>query len=348
MRAALNLLLLIPFLFAGCSAFEVWPENPQPGDVLTISGSASPGEEIVLRSNFSMQLPVTAGRYEYQARVEVPRKPNRFAVTARGVQDMNLGVKMGLWITKSFSASGGKASVSHSDIFPGEYELKVFGQALSGTSRVDLDVSAETTAVADAAGQYRQEIDTTGIPAGDYRIEILGQSRTVHLGSSEDCDYPSESDSGRRDHQAAGVPRPAQREITPQVVAWYAGQIGLDPNDPEQHELAEERLRFRITGGYWRVIARGDPLTEQAGDCEQDYCLVRGTDACTVCREKEMLTLERAPEKEIIGNNSFIKCSDNLSGTGHYDEEASLGENKGFISRIVDWIRVMLAGLNGG
>jgi hypothetical protein len=28
------------------------------------------------------------------------------------------------------------------------------------------------------------------------------------------------------------------------------------------------------------------PLTEQTEEYERDYCLVRGIDACTVCREK--------------------------------------------------------------
>jgi hypothetical protein len=39
MKAALNLLLITFFLLMGGSAFEVSPENPQTGDVLTVSGT---------------------------------------------------------------------------------------------------------------------------------------------------------------------------------------------------------------------------------------------------------------------------------------------------------------------
>jgi hypothetical protein len=51
---------------------------------------------------------------------------------------------------------------------------------------------------------------------------------------------------------------------------------------------------------------------------------------------------------ETAGNSSTVADMDSYVITSPYDKETSFGENKEFISRIADWIRVMLAGLNGG
>jgi hypothetical protein len=90
--------------------------NPGPGEEIAISGIADPNEEVRLHSSFQMDLPVLGGRYEYETSVEIPQKPNRFTVTARNVKDLSAGVKMVIWITKRFEASGGVATVSQSDV----------------------------------------------------------------------------------------------------------------------------------------------------------------------------------------------------------------------------------------
>jgi len=345
MRGALLLSILL--IFAVCSAFEVSPENPRPGDSLIISGTASPGEEVVLRSSFAMHLPVASGRYEYQAKVEIPQKPNRFTVRANDVQDMNLGVKMGIWITKGFSASGKAASVSQQDIPPGSYELKIFGQALPGASTVEVDVSAETTVRADSSGKYRLAINTAGIPAGDYRIESAGQSKTIRLGDARESTPSGSSGSGGAEWTASTSSPPVRQEITPQVVTWYANQIGLDSDDPQQRDQAEARLKSLVKEDYWRVISRGDPLTEQAGNCQQDFCLVRGIDACTICREKEMLSQNLPEKNQTAQNSSRAYEPEGLTGQSIDPQRANL-DQEGFISRILDWIKNMLARFIGG
>ena len=82
-----------------------------------------------------MNLPVTAGKYEYETTVEIPQKPNRFTVAARNVEDFNAGVKLGIWITKSFKADGGTARISQGDVPPGRYNLKMFGRGSAGIDR---------------------------------------------------------------------------------------------------------------------------------------------------------------------------------------------------------------------
>jgi hypothetical protein len=163
-------------------AFELSPVNPAPGQEVTLTGMAKPGEELSFQSSFTMNLPVAGGEYEYETTVQVPQKPNRFTVSANNVQDFNAGVKFGIWITKSFQASGGTARISQADVPPGRYNLKMFGKALPGSTQIPVNIEAQTQVKADSAGKYELAIDTTGIPAGDYRIQGAGDVKTISLG----------------------------------------------------------------------------------------------------------------------------------------------------------------------
>jgi hypothetical protein len=328
----LALLLLISI----GSGFEVSTSNPNPGDKVILSGIASPGGQVSLRSSFTMNLPVAAGQYEYETRLDVPQKPNRFTLTVRKVKDFNAGVKIGIWITKGFAASDGTVTFSQADVPPGTYDLKMFGEALPGSSQVPVEVVAETTVEADSQGKYGMVIDTSGIPGGDYRIEGAGDSKTIHIGGSSETSQTSQSTSSGDDGgNTYTEPKPAPVEITSPVIKWYASQIGLSINNSSQYDTAEKRLKERLSGGYWQVIARGDPMTEEAGNCEQDYCLVRGIDACRICREKDaQLKSINLSEKPRLESNISLQ---NLSKPSRIDTE-----NKNSIDTIIDWIEGLL------
>lgn len=339
------LILIIFTLLSICSAFDLSPAHPSPGDKITLTGTASPSEEVSLRSSFTMNLPVAAGQYEYETSVEIPQKPNRFKVTARNVQDFNAGVKLGIWITKSFPASSGTASISQSDVPPGRYSLKMFGEAQPGSTVVPVEVVAETKIAADSSGKYTLDIDTSGIPVGDYRIEGAGDSKTIHLGgaglvststssngngwSGDGDDNNSKASSAKQ----AAKPVPINRE----TVLWYAQQTGLTIENSSQYDEAEKILKKRLSGGYWKIIARGDPLTEEAGDCLQEYCLVRGVDACTVCREKDIILKGNQSSKQSDQNELRRSSPKNQS-----QQTAEPMEEKGLLSRFTDWIGGLL------
>ena len=168
-------------------AFDVSSSNPSPGEKVTLTGTANPGQKVDFQTSFQMDLPVNSGNYEYVANgVDIPQKPNRFEVDATGVKDLNLGIKIGIWISKGFTATNGKASISHSDIPPGRYDLKVFGEALSGANSVNLKVVAGTAVNADSAGKYSLDIDTSGIPSGAYKIQGAGETRTIQVGGVQE------------------------------------------------------------------------------------------------------------------------------------------------------------------
>jgi|WetSurMetagenome_2_1015567.scaffolds.fasta_scaffold01215_18 hypothetical protein len=325
-------LILLPLILLsiGCG-FDVSPTNPNPGDRITLNGMASPDEQVSLRSSFSMDLPVTAGQYEYATRVDIPQKPNRFTVTAKNVQDFNAGVKLGIWITKGFPASSGMARISQADVPPGEYDLKMFGNALPGSSVIPVTVEAETLVMADSEGKYVLDIDTSGIPAGEYRIEAAGVTKTIQIGSKSSSSRSASIAKDDDDDTKAVDFKPTEKpvEITPYVVRWYANYTGLRIENSSQYDEAEELLKKRLKGGYWKIISKGDPLTEEAGDCQQEYCLVRGADACTICREKDkILNPEKSSQKPKGGP---------LNGSEIGGPESNPPQ-KNLISRLLEWI----------
>lgn len=360
--AALALLLIIAIISLS-SAFDVSPSNPQPGDKITLTGIASPGEIVNLRSSFQMDLPVSGGRYEYATSVEIPQKPNRFTVTARNVKDLNAGVKMVIWITKRFQSQGGVATISHADVPPGRYNLKMFGDASDGASTVPVKVEAETGVKADSTGSYSLVIDTSGIPAGDYSIEGGGDSKTIRIGSASAT--PSARYSGSGSESSGGesssdtsysytTESPKSVSITPEIIRWYAAKTGLNPDDPDKYAEAEKNLRNRLKGGYWLVIAKGSPMTEEAGNCDEDYCLVRGIDACTTCREKDtLIKLENdssKPQRYLDAIKEEIADKENQTSLENQSQEtpaqavSSIQEKKGYIDGLLQWILQLIWG----
>ena len=347
------IIVIAIFIFVSlCSAFDLSPANPNSGDRITLSGSASPGERLSFHSSFSMDLPVAGGQYEYETAVEIPKKPNRFTVTARNVKYLNAGVKLGIWITRQFPASGGIASISHADVPPGKYDLKMFGEALAGSTSVPVEVVAETTAQVDSEGKYELVIDTSGIPAGDYRIEGAGDLKTIRIREPSATSISAASQQNRGDgggdggddHVSSADKKETQVEITPKVIQWYAIEIGLKVENKSQYDEAERLLNKRLSGGYWKVIAQGEPLTEEAGNCEQEYCLVRGVDACTVCREKDMRIKNKSSvNQNITSDSDATKGEKSLSRNISTPQSGESSLEKGFIGMIINWVKGLLS-----
>ncbi|MGE4381512.1 MAG: hypothetical protein AB7E62_11315 [Methanothrix sp.] len=177
---AINLMLIFILISPGTS-FELSADSVTAGENLIITGTSEPNSENTFISSFTMNLPVTSEKYSYETEVKVPNKPNRFTVTAKNVQNLDAGVKMGIWITKSFESRDGVVHLSAADIPTGRYKLKVSGSAMPGANEVPITIEAETGVLSDSSGSYKLVIDTTGIPEGDYLIEGDGDEKTVRI-----------------------------------------------------------------------------------------------------------------------------------------------------------------------
>jgi hypothetical protein len=121
--------------------------------------------------------------YEYNMEsIHIPKKPNDFNVTARGVKNLNIGLKKfsepsqiesvekytRTWITSQFDAKDGTATASTDLISPGSYHVKIFGDAGENISEVDLELTAVKKVIVN--GRFELLINTTGLPSGNYSI----------------------------------------------------------------------------------------------------------------------------------------------------------------------------------
>jgi len=189
-----------------------------------------------LQSSFQMDLPVSGGRYEYETSVEIPRQPNRFTVSASNIKDLGVGVKMVIWLTKSFAAPGGTATLSQSNVPPGRYTVKLFGESLPGAASVSVKVSADTTVQADTKGQYSLVLDTAGVPAGDYVIAEGGETRVIHLGAT------AESESSQPSAPAPTLPT-AIRDASTLYTNGFTTRLGSELTDAQ------------VQSGAWKPVS---------------------------------------------------------------------------------------------
>jgi hypothetical protein len=355
MKSAFILITIFVSIFISLGlSFELSSANIEPGQEIVLTGMAKPGSQLSFQSSFTMNLPVTAGKYEYEATVEIPQKPNRFTVAARNVEDFNAGVKFGIWITKNFKASGGTARISQADVPPGRYNLKIFGTALPGSREIPVTVEAETQVQADSAGKYNLAIDTSGIPAGDYRIAGAGDEKVIRMGSGSSSSISTssevggesegagskESDIGKANGEKSSIKTTAKPvEINQETVRWYARQMGLNYENSSQYDAAEKLLKERLRGGYWKIIARGEALTEEAGNCPQEYCLVRGVDACTVCRDRDLVLRGSTSSNNSSLNATPLPALPSKQSPPLATEPV---QKENFVSMFLDWIRQLL------
>ena len=177
------LLLLSPPL-ADCKVVEldVTPQKPVVGDTVTLEIQASPGEEVTLSLHYSGSAPVEGGRYEVKLKgLQVPATPNSFTARATGVENLRVTVNWPIPITLNKDAVGGKVTLSHSNIPPHRYDVKVWGNALPGYGEVDIEIDATVTLTMDAGGRYTYSYGTGGVPPGTLRLSAGGMVKTLTL-----------------------------------------------------------------------------------------------------------------------------------------------------------------------
>jgi hypothetical protein len=172
---------------ASVNNWEFSPPNPVPGDTLNIKGTASPEEDIDLFAVFEKSVPVSEGEFEYVLEgVKIPGGFNNlFTVEARGAKNLNVRVKMIIWMTKSSEATGNTAIVSQSSVPPGTYTIKVDGEAKEGVSDVNLKITAFQGIEADSRGDFSYSYDTNAVPAGDFKVIVGGITKPVTLKSND-------------------------------------------------------------------------------------------------------------------------------------------------------------------
>ncbi|MFZ2498125.1 TIGR04279 domain-containing protein [Methanosarcina sp.] len=183
--ASLSILLLLSISPAAASV-GYWDYSPQKlvsGDALNIKGNASPGEKIDLFVNFEKTVPVSEGKFEYFLEdVKIPKGlNNRFTVEAVGAENLNVRVKMLIWITKSSEASGNSAIVTQSSVPQGTYKIKIEGDAGEGVSEVKLKITAFQGIEADSKGDFSYCYSTKSTPPGNFEVNAGGITKEITI-----------------------------------------------------------------------------------------------------------------------------------------------------------------------
>lgn len=178
--------LLIGVVNAGVVNFNIKPENPVRGDVVTIYGTAGPNEEVRIDISFEKTVPVRNGEYVFSINgVEIPEGKNRFTVTAYGCDDLKVSVKIFfnlIWVTLSSEASNGVATVSKSNVPSGTYDVVIHGK--SSRSSVKLKITATGYIKADESGKFSYSYDTSSIPPGKFVVSAGGTTKVITLAES--------------------------------------------------------------------------------------------------------------------------------------------------------------------
>ena len=215
---ALMLVFFTPLSSAEVMELDVSPQVVDSGDVITISGKASPGEVVWLGSSFELPLPVSDGRYYRKFDgINFPDGEKKFSVTAENIKNLDVTLyPMLLWSTIEINCSGQNmtiaipkfgqsrtspldqsidetGTVSFSMSFPvekfgmslnidGDKYITVSGDAVDGASTVNLKLATSLRRTADSGGSFSFDMNTNGIPDGEFLITAGGKTEIVYIG----------------------------------------------------------------------------------------------------------------------------------------------------------------------
>lgn len=162
-------------------SWELIPANPVVGDVIEIRGTGFEGESVDVLITFEKEVQVVDGRYEYLLEdVRIPSGfDNRFTVQATGVDDLNVRVKMLLWITKTAEAKDGVATVSQAGVPPGTYKIRIDGK--SDAPSVKLKITAFQEMEVDSEGSFSYTYDSKSMPSGSFEVNVGSIAKQVEL-----------------------------------------------------------------------------------------------------------------------------------------------------------------------
>ena len=204
--ARIGLLLLCVFIgmaFITTSNASVTELNANPqivdsGEVISITGKASPNEEVWLSASFEHSLSVSDGKYSREfSGVHFPSGEKTFSVTVENVKNVRVSSYPILMQTVEYplegpeNATNGIATLSVSfpvEIYGAEIDIigkknvKIYGDAADGATSVNLKVSASIKVNADSNGDFSLDINTEGVPEGEFLISAGGIEKTVYIG----------------------------------------------------------------------------------------------------------------------------------------------------------------------
>ncbi len=274
----LALLLIFP-VAASVSDWEYSPQEPFSGDILSIKGTASPDEKIDAFVTFEKTVPVSGGEFEYILEdVKIPDGFNNvFKVEANGAENLNVRVKMVVWVTKSSEASGNTAIVSQSSVPPGTYRIKIDGDAREGVSNVNLKVTAFQEIEADSDGEFSYSYSTKAIPSGDFELKVGGMTKIVTIKSEEasgsisdsSSNDPFSTDTSSKDTSSKDTSVADPLSPVKQTTSETVNEKGVSESSNSDEKLVREDNQTKLSG-------KTAPVSESHKTVIEKFYLIAG------------------------------------------------------------------------
>jgi hypothetical protein len=268
----LALLLIFP-VAASVSDWEYSPQEPFSGDILSIKGTASHDEKIDAFVTFEKTVPVSGGEFEYILEdVKIPDGFNNvFKVEANGAENLNVRVKMVVWVTKSSEASGNTAIVSQSSVPPGTYRIKIDGDAREGVSNVNLKITAFQGIEADSDGEFSYSYGTKAIPSGDFELKVGGITKIVTIESEETSgsisDSPSNdpflTDTSSKDTSSKDTSVADPQYPVKQTTSETVNEKGVSESSNSDEKLVRGDNQTKLSGKTAPVSESSKPFVEK-------------------------------------------------------------------------------------
>ncbi len=209
--------LFIAIGSAEVTELKVNPEIVIPGENVSLFGRAAPNETVWIKSSFNSSLPVSDGKYsaEFEA-ILFPPGEKGFSVRAENIKDIRVSLgPLFLFPAVEYppdgprKATNGIATIAISVPFTmwgitvidisGEKNVNVYGNAAEDAEFVNLSVDMSIKVIADTNGDFKLDVNTGGIPLGEFVITagelekpvgVVSIKPVFDTGLSEDP-YPS-------------------------------------------------------------------------------------------------------------------------------------------------------------
>jgi len=202
LASTLTVTFLITIASAEVTELKVNPEVVIQGDNVSLSGRAAPNETVWITSSFVISLPVSDGKYSAEfIDILFPPGEKKFSVTAENVEDIRISLgplfffpEVEYPLDGPESATNGTATIAISVPFTmgattvslsGEKDVKVYGNAAEDAEFVNLSIDMSIKVIADTNGDLKLDVNTGGIPLGEFVITAGAINKTVKVVSTK-------------------------------------------------------------------------------------------------------------------------------------------------------------------
>ena len=203
---------------AEVTELKVNPEVVIQGANVSLSGRAAPNETVWITSSFVISLPVSDGKYSAEFEdIFFPPGEKKFSVTAENVEDIRISLgplafysEVEYPLDGPLEATSGIATIAISVPITmggftvnigGEKDVKVYGAAFDDATSVILTTDMAIKVTADKKGDFILDLDTVGVPLGEFSIAAGGKEKTVQIVRTKPKPTPTPRPSQDRDEE---------------------------------------------------------------------------------------------------------------------------------------------------